>query len=59
MVLDTGRSITGDKVIVTTGEKASLQQDRDGSMYEVLKNMAIQYTYLSSFNSPCYKGGIC
>ena len=37
MVLDTGRSITGDKVIVTTGGKSFPTTGSDGSMYEVLK----------------------
>lgn len=37
VVLDTGRSITGDKVIVTTGGKSFPTTGSDGSMYEVLK----------------------
>ena len=42
MVLDTGRSITGDKVIVTTGGKSFLQQDQMEVCMKFLKNMAIQ-----------------
>lgn len=37
VILDTGKSITGDKVIVTTGGKSFPTTGSDGSMYEVLK----------------------
>ena len=37
VILDTGKSINGDKVIVTTGGKSFPTTGSDGSMYEVIK----------------------
>lgn len=37
VILDTGKSINGDKVIVTTGGKSFPTTGSDGSMYDVIK----------------------